>query len=98
MNQPELVSSTSSLEFCTALSSQKFTFSPFFYNFVNKNWGIEKCTPKMDGVPQNLYTLQGIRPHGYIVLYLAYRLNYLFSFFFDLFFQNIAVVIFLSTN
>ena len=70
----------------------------FFYNFVNKNRGIEKCTPKMDGVPQNIYTLQGIRPHGYIVLYLAYRSNYLFPFFFDLFFQDIAVVIFLSTN
>ena len=45
----------------------------------------------MDGVPQNLYTTQGIRPHGYIVLYLAYRLNYLFHFFHSIFFQNIAI-------
>ena len=66
----------------------KILFSSFFYNFVNKNRGIEKCTPKMDGVPQNLYTLQGIRPHGYIVLYLAYRSNYLFPFFFRFIFSR----------
>lgn len=42
-------------------------------------------------MPQNLLIIQRIRRHGHTILYLAYRLNYLFHFFSLFFFQNIAI-------
>ena len=42
-------------------------------------------------MPQNLLIEQQIRPHGHTILYLAYRLNYLFHFFPLLFLYNIDI-------
>ena len=94
MNQPELVSFTSSLEFCTALSSQKFTFSPFFLAFCQQKLGYRKvypkntrCTPKYLYITRN----QTTRVHCPLSC-LSVKLP--FSIFFSIYFFKILLSLF----